>query len=125
VHSGESGTVNIDGVDHNLFTGTTLPAEYGGGNHGIYDDPEGSHDGRYAIVPLYFDLMPLELKKIDVFYEGFSIVHFDAVSTNGFWNPPSHDVSADPPFNVPEPSVMILLGSGIAGLIGLRKGFQR
>jgi len=123
VHSAETGMgnmVNVEGIDYNNFTGTVLPPEYGSGNHGIYDDPEGTHDGRYTVVPLGFDLLPLELKEITLSYEGFSIIHVDVFSSNGYWNPPSHDVTADPP-TIPEPSTVSLLCIGIAGLFAARK----
>jgi hypothetical protein len=117
IHQGESGTVTIEGTTYSSFDLVTLPPEYGGGNHGIYDDPPGTHDGRYALIPLGFDLDQLTYSSVNITWEGFSEVHFDVISSNGFWNPPSHDVTA----TVPEAATLLLIGAGLLWLRGIRK----
>lgn len=116
VHAGETGAVTVDGgAPITAFTNTAFPGTtmYGGGNHGVY----APHDGQYAIVGLGFDIAPMTWgPAITIGWEGFSRVHFDVFSSNGFWNPPSHDATA-----VPEPTTMLLLGTGLVGLVGLKR----
>jgi hypothetical protein len=66
-------------------------------------------------------------KEYAVTYSGFSGLHFDAIARvtdkQGVdWeiNPGSHDASA-----VPEPATMLLLGTGLVGLVGFRKKFKK
>ncbi|MBI4681767.1 MAG: PEP-CTERM sorting domain-containing protein [Nitrospirae bacterium] len=131
IHDGESGIVTVNGIDYSLFNNILLPSQYGGGNHGIYDDPvTTNHDGRYAVVDLGFDLAPLSSRSAIISWAGFSEVHFDVFSLNGFWNPPSHDATAfnnppPPPPPIPEPSTMLLLGSGLVGLLSFRKKLKK
>ncbi|MBI4683817.1 MAG: PEP-CTERM sorting domain-containing protein [Nitrospirae bacterium] len=126
IHAGESGTVTVDGTDYSLFTGTTLPSQYGGGNHGVYDDPSGTHDGRYVIANLGFDLNPKRSNSASISWTGFSEVHFDVFSSNCFWNPPSHDATSQGGTPVPEPGTLLLLGSGLLGLgIYSRRGLKK
>lgn len=124
VHENEVGTgsVTVNGSTYSSFTGILLPSEYGGGNHGIYNDPVTSgHDGRYAIANLGFDLDPKTYESLSISWDGFTLVHFDAISSNGFWNPPSHDVTA-----LPEPGTIMLLGSGLLGVAAYgRKRFKK
>lgn len=114
VHEGESGVVTVGTAEVRSFPGVALPPQYGGGNHGVYDDPPGTHDGRYAVVPLDFDLEPQASAAVRISWYGFSEVHFDAISSNGFWNPPSHDATGTRT-PVPEPSAWLLWGVGLGG----------
>lgn len=117
IHNGESGSITVDGISYSSFTGIALPTEYNAGSHGVYD-PSG--DGRYAIAGLGFDLDPLETRLVEIGWAGFSEIHIDVFSSNGFYNPPSHDASA-----VPEPGTLLLLGSGLLGAGIFRKRFRK
>lgn len=107
------------------FAGELLPAGYGGGNHGIYNDPASTgHVWRYADVILGLDLDPQEFACLSIMGNGFSQVHFDAYSDNGLYNPPGHDVTADVTV-VPIPGTALLVISGFAGLVGCRRKVGR
>jgi len=103
--------------------------------HGVF--------GKHTYYYDYFigDLSPQEIYDIDVEIQAadMSLVHFDAYgdlvrkgkgcgkedeyATKRITNPYSHDVTweGNP---IPEPATMLLLGSGIVGLFGLKKKRQ-
>ena len=54
--------------------------------------------------------LPDSFTSFEISWEGFTQVHFDAFSINGYWNPPSHDVTGGV---VPEPATVLLLGAGL------------
>ncbi len=124
IHEGETGTVNVGGTDYSSFPGTTLPSEYGAGSHGVYT-PSG--DGRYAIAPVINSLDSQAYTSVTISYTGLlSQIHFDVISENGLFNPPSHDATTDCcDTPVPEPGTLILLGSGIMGLGIYRRRFKK
>lgn len=120
VHEGESGIVTVNGVDYGSFLGTDLGTTgYGGGSHGVYQPPA-SHEGVFADIDLGANLDPLATLILGISYSGFSQVHFDAYSENGYYNPASHDVTGVPS-EVPEPATLILMGSGLTGMALLRR----
>jgi len=117
-HTGETGTVTVDGNVLSSFPETDYRQYYGGGSHGVYDP----HDGVFAVYETGITLLAdtnhspsvagaLEdsFTSFEIGWEGFSQVHFDAFSENGYWNPPSHDVTGV----VPEPATVLLLGAGL------------
>lgn len=113
VHEGESGSVTVGSTTYNSFPESDLGVtEYGNGNHGVY----GPHDGVFAITASLGDLDPFESMSFSITSTGFSAVHFDVFSDNGFYNPASHDATY-----VPEPSTVLLLGSGLIGLAYFRR----
>ncbi len=125
VHDGEAGSVSITDEFGNTttltsFTGTDVGPYYGGGNHGVYLP----HDGVFAIyhpsqqIDLSSDDPDSEEKKWTSFViatSSFSQVHFDAFSSNGFYNPASHDVTVSP-----EPASAFLLAVGLFGMKTLK-----
>jgi len=119
IHTGETGTVTVDGNVISSFPETDYLPYYGGGSHGIYEP----HDGVFAVYQTDIDLMmdtlhspsvsgalPGSFTSFEISWEGFTQVHFDAFSVNGYWNPPSHDVTGGV---VPEPATALLLGVGL------------
>jgi hypothetical protein len=79
-------------------------------------------DGTISLLP-----KPGEQKEYEVTYTGFSKLHFDVIGqvtdkqgTNWEINPGSHDASA-----VLEPASMLLLGTGLMGLAGLRRKLKK
>ena len=113
VHAGEAGQVNVGGATYSSFAETLLPGEYSGGSHGIYV-PD---DGNFAIAPLGFDLGPQAWQSVEIYWWGFTEVHFDAFSANGFYNSAKNDVTAV----VPLPSSMLLFAAGLVCLLGFGK----
>ena len=111
VHAGETGQVTVGGISYTAFSNTTLPAEYGGGSHGIY----APDDGYFMIAPLGFDLGAQQWQSVEIQWDGFTEVHFDAFSLNGFYNSPKNDVTGV----VPVPSSIVLFGAGLVCLVGL------
>ena len=102
----------FDGVDLT----TTGYSTAGGPNHGVYEPPE-AHLGRFAIASLGFDLSAQEMRSVEIAYTEFSQIHIDVFSSNGFYNPPSHDATGV----IPEPGTIMLLGSGLMGVAAYRR----
>lgn len=79
-----------------------------------------------ATPPAYGDI-----QRYQIAYSGFFHLHFDltgtAYGTKSWANgkskfaPFSHDADGPPSTPVPEPATMLLLGTGLAGLIGIRR----
>ncbi len=67
-----------------------------------------------------------EIKEFEVSISGFDWAHVDVIalvsSSPGEWeiNPNSHDTTL-----TPEPATMLLLGSGLIGLVGFRRKFRK
>ena len=126
VHQGETGSIMVNGTEITTLTPwrtdiTASPPspQYNAGSHGVY---EPSGDATFYIFNLggFIEARSpggmLDYMTVGIEWSGFSQVHFDVYSANGFYNPPSHDVTA-----VPEPATMLLLGTGLVGLVGLKR----
>ena len=125
VHAGENGFITVGGTTYTSFSDILLPSEYGGGSHGIYNDPlPNGHDGRYTLTTSLGNLSPLSSTSVDVTWSGFSQIHLDIFSSNGFYNPASHDATGGMK-PVPEPGAFLLLGSGLIGIAIWRKRQSR
>lgn len=119
IHEGESGSITVGSTTYTSVTNTLLPAQYGGGSHGVYNDPiSNGHDGRYTLTNVLGDLAPLTSISVPISWTGFSQIHVDVISSNGFYNPASHDATGGS--SVPEPSSILLFGSGLAGFAAWR-----
>lgn len=115
VHAGESGTVKVNDVTYSSFANKISKGAEGLKNRGLYKHASSLSDARYAIIPLMVDLLPSDFASLNIEWSGFSQVHFDVISSNGFYNLPNYDVTA----TVPAPTTMILFGSGLVCLVGI------
>lgn len=116
IHDGETGSITVDGTSYSSFGNSGKPAEYGSGGHGVYDPA----DGRYALTTVLGNLGPETSTSVMISWTGFSQVHFDVISSNGFYNPPSHDATGGGGLSTPEPTSFLLMGSGLVGLAAWR-----
>ncbi|MCD6287893.1 MAG: PEP-CTERM sorting domain-containing protein, partial [Candidatus Hydrogenedentes bacterium] len=68
--------------------------------------------------------LPGSFTSFDISWEGFSQIHIDTFSTNGYYNPASHDATGGDD-SVPEPATAVMMGGGLVCAAFIGRRFRR
>jgi len=104
------------------------------GSFGFIDAPGGGHDGTaydgpgtYSIDALWknVDVVGLNIPDQGLYAFTLDTDDFESIGFYGIYGTPTTNGEPPPNGQVPEPTTMLLLGSGLLGLWGFRKKFKK